>query len=773
MCEVGWKDKQRLEKGEHEDLVDLCDRVKAYIAAKEMPPGIQIQEFRDLSLLVNERLQLILKNGAMGLLLVLLTLALFLEWRIAFWVASGIAFSIIGAVALLYAVGGTINMLTLFGFLMTTGIIVDDAIVVGENFFNHKEDGGTGEEIAERSMKEIGGPVLAMVNTTLVAFLPLFFVTGLMGEFIRIIPSVVLCALVLSLFESLFILPSHLAHHSGREPSGFLAVVQFCFFPFIWISRRAQPIVNRGLNSIASGLLLPFLRFCLQHRYAVSIFFLSLLILLFGMIPAGIIKTSLFPRPDTEFHQARIEFERGTPIDVTARAARLVREAYIAAGLELEAKGDVNPTEEQFVEVGREGAHVASVQVKLKSIEEGRSITGQDFVDLWRSKIPDIPNLLSLQYTAQAGGPPSVPVEIWLTSAYNDELLEAEQATLDYLSQIEGTVDVRSDNIPGALTLEVTLKPGFRNSPSAEAEIIRTLANNYQGIKVDTFYRGDNEVKMWVRSALRDRRSLAELRQTQLPSGLRIDQIAQLNLTREEAEIRRVDGERTITISSDIDRSRGANAAEIRSKMEQDWLWQIAQRYPTVRWQHSGESKEGGEAIDSMLQAYIPALFAIYLILATVFRSYTQPLIIMFAIPFAFVGAVVGHFVMDIPVNLLSLFGIVGLTGIAVNDSLVLIDCINSEREKNGKQLLDALQTASRRRLRPILLTSLTTIAGMSPILFETSFQAQFLIPMVTSIVFGIGAATILILVLIPVCYAILADILEIAATFSPRGRKS
>ncbi|MCB1135980.1 MAG: efflux RND transporter permease subunit, partial [Chlamydiia bacterium] len=419
-------------------------------------------------------------------------------------------------------------------------------------------------------------------------------------------------------------------------------------------------------------------KFCLYYRYAVAVLFGSVLVLLLGLIPAGVIKTALFPRPDTEFHQVKLEFERGTPIAVTAAAATAIHEAYVEAGEFFGKRDGVNPTADEFLEIGGKGSNIGTLQIRLKSLDEGRRVTGQAFVDKWRSLIPPIPNLLSLDFSAQAGGPPSKSIEVWLTSAKREELKQCESALLSYLKSVDGTVDVSSDDKPGALTLEVTLKDEYRNLSHAESDVIQTLAHAYQGIKVDTFYRGDNEVKIWVRNALADRRTLADLKQLQLNSGIRIEQIANLNLTREEAEIRRIDGERTITVSSDVELSAGANSAEIRNKVERDFLSQIPQRFPHVRWQHSGESKEGNEAIDSVFTAFIPALFCIYLLLATVFKSYFQPLIIMFAIPFAFVGAVLGHLVMEIPINLLSLFGIVALTGIAVNDSLVLIDTINA-----------------------------------------------------------------------------------------------
>lgn len=746
-----------VEPTENEDIIDLCDGVRKYAEEIVLPHGLQTIAFADLSVFVRERLNLILRNGAMGLVLVLIVLSLFLEWRVAFWTAMGIAFSLVGACALLWAFGGTLNMLTLFGFLMTTGLIVDDAVVVGEAFFHRLQHGQPAKEAAMSAMDEVGYPVLAMVMTTLTAFLPLLAVSGLMGKFIRIIPSVIMAALVLSLLEALFILPSHLAHHCGQVMSGFLRLVRLILLPFIIAAGLIRPMVSNGLDWATKNILLPAVSFSVKHRYASLITFLGIIIFLVGLIPAGIIKTALFPRPDSETHALTIEFDKGTPITITERAMRKVVDAMNRTGKHFEERDGVMPIKEYFLEIGSQLPNKASLTVQLHSTEQGRLVTGQQFVDSWRQSIPDIPDLVSIEFQSVSAGPPSKPIVVWLTSRNQDALEDAEAMTIDYLNSIEGVVDVTTNNRPGALTVEVNLKPEFANLPITEEELLSTLAYTYQGFKVDTFYRGDNEIKTYVRAAPADRVGISQLKDLRLSNGMTVGQVADLRLTRAEAVINRINGERTTIISGDVDISSGANAMDIRKKLEDEFLKRLPQRIPEVRWAYSGESRDGSEAIESMLQGYYPALLIIYLILATIFRSYVQPLVIMIAIPFGFVGALVGHIVMDLPFNLMSGFGVVALTGIAVNDSLVLIDCINNAI-RDGSTIDEALLKGSARRVRPILLTSLTTVAGMGPILFETSFQAQFLIPMVTSIVFGILVSTILILLFIPVGYSITLD---------------
>lgn len=751
-----------IEPSENDDIIDLCDRVRAYVDEITLPHGIKAVAINDLSIFVRERLALILRNGAMGLVLVLVVLSLFLEWRVAFWTAAGIAFSLIGASALLYLFGGTINMLTLFGFLMTTGLIVDDAVVVGESFYHRKQKGFKASDAALAAMDEVAYPVLAMVATTLVAFCPLLFVSGLMGKFIEIIPSVIMAALLLSLLEALLILPSHLAHHCGEKTTALFRVINTLLHPVILAARLLRPIIDQGLSVGTKRFLIPLVHFAVQFRYASLTFFFTILIFLIGLIPAGLIKTALFPRPDAEQHALSIEFDKGTPIRTTEAAMRILIDALLQTAAYYEQEEGASPIREYFMEIGSSLPNKASLMIELSSAETGRRVSGQEFIDAFRNRIPPIPNLVSLEFLSQSAGPPSKPIVIWLTSRESELLEEAERETMEYLRSIEGVVDITTNNRPGALTVEVNLKPEFRNLPISEEELLTTLTYTYQGFKIDTFYRGDNEVKTYLRASPSDRVTLDQMKELRLSNGMTVGQVAELRLTRDPSVINRINGDRTTVISADVNLSAGANAADIRQKLQKDFLDSLPKRFPEVRWTYAGESREGGESIDTLLNAYSPALLVIYLILATIFRSYIQPLVIMVAIPFSFVGALIGHLVMGLPFNLMSGFGIVALTGIAVNDSLVLIDCINNTIRR-GRPLLPSLLIGCKRRVRPILLTSLTTVAGMAPILFETSFQAQFLIPMVTSIVFGISISTLLILVFIPVGYTIVLDCCQLS----------
>ncbi len=742
----------------NDDIIDLCNRVREYSEQLSLPAGIEVHPLHDISIFVKERLNLIIKNGVMGLFLVIIVLSLFLEWQTALWTTIGITFSLIGALAFLYVGGESLNMISLFAFLMTMGIIVDDAIVIGESFFHKRQKGHNSTDAAHLALDEVYSPVIAMMSSTIIAFIPLLFVSGIIGKFIFVLPIVVITALSLSLFEALFILPVHLAHHSGDKITPFMRYVELCLRPLFFLTNLCKPFMQRVMEKSTDLLTLRAIPYFVHHRYATALTFLALLIFLFGLIPAGIIKTSFFPEIDSDFHTVEIEFERGTPLSMTEKAVGTVVRALLETGESFKEKSGINPINEYFLEIGSEGPHKAKLVVELISYDKGREISGTEFRDHWRRNLPSLRNVTSLQFSSSRGGPGSKPIEIVLSSNNSKALQRAEKATLSYLASVEGVVDIRSSNVSGAPTLQIKLKDSLNNDPINEASLITRIANLYSGIKIDTFYRSDSEVKVYLRGALDDRTSLLQLKNLQLENGMRVGQVANIQMIKEAGEIKRINNQRTLQLYANIDLSSGANAVDLRKQIENEFLNnELKKTEPEVHWSHSGEAKEGSETSSSMIRGYIPALMAIYLILATIFGSYLQPLIIMVAIPFSFVGALIGHIIMDIPFSLMSTFGIVGLTGIAVNDSLVLIDKINTTI-RGGSSLESAVIEATRRRFRPILLTSLTTMVSMSPVLFETSFQAQFLIPMVTSIVFGIGIATILILVLIPVGYTILND---------------
>jgi hydrophobic/amphiphilic exporter-1 (mainly G- bacteria), HAE1 family len=747
----------------NDDVISLCGDIHDFASKVSLPKDIQVSPIHDISVFIRDRLSLIIKNGLIGLVLVITVLSLFLEWKTAFWSALGIGFSLIGTLGFLYLGGQSVNMISLFAFLMTMGVIVDDAIVIAESFFHKRQEGLSAYDAALAALKEVSWPVIAMMSTTIVAFIPLLFVDGVMGKFIYVMPVVVIIALILSLFEALFILPSHLAHHSGETDSIFITVIGFLLYPLIYVTGAIRPIINDVLNIFVHAILRGTLRFCLYHRYAVSVFFLGFLVLLFGTMPMGILKTEVFPSADADFHVAELVFDRGTPIDIMQESTHKVSKALQEASHALTKKNNkIPPLNEFFTDIGGGQRNKALIVAELVAADNGRIISGQEFLDTWRKRVPLLPEVSSITFDSARAGPPAKPLEVDLYSDDHEALERAKSAAIKFIATMPGLVDIHSSDILGAHTFNVAMKPEYNNLGIKESDVIMALMHVYQGIKVDTFYRNENEIKIYVRAAKEDREALYQLKNIHMKNGLTIGQVADIEPTRSPGEIKRRNTNRTITVYANIDRSTHTNAVEIRERIEKEFLTTtLKEEEPNVSWSYSGEAKEGVKAFLSIFKGYIPALFVIYLILATIFRSYLQPMIIMIAIPFSFIGAILGHLIMGIPFSIMSGFGIVALTGIAVNDSLVLIDCIN-KYVKEKKSLSRALTDAVNRRIRPILLTSLTTMAGMAPVMLERSFQAQFLIPMVVSIVFGVAFSSMLILILIPVGYYIVQDVLGV-----------
>ncbi len=744
-----------IDQADNEDSISLCEKVRHYSKTANLAQGIKLRYFLDHSSFIQDRLNLIKKNGFTGLLLVVMILSLFLEWKIAFWVAAGIAFSLIGSLAIMLQAGATINMISLFGFLLTLGIIVDDAIVVGESFFSQIEKGKKAIDAALATIDEVFWPVFAMMLTTISAFIPLLYLEGMMGKFISALPFVVIAALVLSLFESLFILPIHLAHHCGKTASSFMRLVHFILYPWISLAERGQKKLSKVLDQLSTQALRPLLSFCLDNSLASIIFLLSLSILILGLLPAGIVGVSFFPEIDVDFEIAKIEFEEEADLSAREAVASQIGAALMRADKKVQAQEGQKIVKNFFL-WSKEGvdSHKAEMLVELFGAQEGRKMSSQDFRTYWREEIPSLPGLVNLSFQSGRGGPQAAPIEIDLSSENAQELQQAEEEIIRSLDAVSGVVDIQTSNRKGNRELSLEVKDSFKNLVS-EKELLDATQSIYQGSVIDRFYRHGDEVRVIVRAPLDERRQLETIENFKLANGFSLGQLAKFSLKRGVAEVKRINGQRTLTISAELDKRYKTSASDLRQSLREKSLAKLHKYYPTVSWSFGGEAKEGSDTVKSMLKNFLPAILTIYFILATVFKSYTQPFIIMIAIPFSFLGAIIGHFILGFSFNLMSGFGIIALTGVAVNDSLVLIDCIN--KNLKSMPLKEALIDASQRRMRPILLTSITTVVGMTPVLFESSAQAKFLIPMVTSLVFGISFATLLILILIPVCYKVIA----------------
>lgn len=757
-----------------EDLLQIAEQVHEFVAAKELPSGYQLETWGDRSIDVEDRLNMLIDNGVMGLCLVFLVLALFLELKLAFWVAMGIPISMLGAGSLLLVGDQTLNMLSMFAFLMALGIIVDDAIVVGENIYAHREMGKGFVRAAIEGTAEVVPSVMASVTTTIIAFGPLLFVSGIMGKFISVLPFAVIAMLILSLLESIFILPCHLAHREGY----FFVILKAILYPlkpvalfFRWLNQN----MTAALDWFIQTVYLTLLRVSLNNTGIVLGAAVAILLVMVGFVRAGIVPFTIFPKLDTKVVQAKLIFPDGTPASVTDQATRDVEASLWEVNDQL--KQEFN-TDQDFIVVSyrrvgsmpsnegpgsaganeSSGGHLGMVEVELLPPEQ-RNVSSEEILKRWRAACPEFPGLESSSFAAEQIGPAGTPIEFkLLASTEQFEALEAAvERCKEKLGTFPGVFDIEDDSRPGKWEYQFRLKDRASSLGLTNTDLAETIRASYYGEEVMRLQRGRHEVKLMVRYPKEDRKSLARFDNIRVRTNdgaeRPLTEVAEITVKRGYSEINRIDQKRSITISADLDENK-ANASEIVGTLKSDFMPELLSEFPgvSVRWE--GQQEQTEESLTSLLMGTVVALLLMYILLTFEFTSYFQPLLILAIIPFGIVGAILGHAVMGLPLTLFSFFGLVALTGVVVNDSIVLIDFIN-HRIRDGFPIQEALLDAGRRRFRPVLLTSLTTLAGLFPILMETSFQAQILIPMATSLSFGLLLATILVLVLVPVFYQI------------------
>ncbi len=790
-----------------EDLLKITDEVHAYVAEKKLPPGYELVTWQDRSVEVRDRLELLAKNGAQGLVLVVLMLALFLEIRLAFWVAVGIPISLLGTCAALYFGGHTLNMLTTFTFVMALGIVVDDAIVVGENIYTHRQLGKSFLQAAIDGASEVAPSVAASVATTIIAFMPLLFVSGVMGKFIAVMPVAMIAILLFSLFESIFVLPCHLTHNKAHAEDGLVGAAQrlrarlspvlswtvgtvavgvawllteitaplrLCERLFNWLNRKTNTITD----VVADRYYVPLLDASLRRPSVAVSLGISLLLVAAGLWRGQIVPFNIFPKLDSNTIEVSVIFPDGTPAAITDQATRRIEQAireideqYAAQGepilrLTRRSVGYVNAQGGAGMEMQSDGSHLGSVTAELRDTTE-RTIDSQQILAKWRELVGDVSGAESLKFTSGDTGPGGTPIEFKLL-APRENLADLEQAVEEAkarLGTIPGVFDISDDSRPGKWEFQLRVKPEAQAMGVPLQQIAETVRASYYGEEVMRLQRDRHEVKLMVRYPREDRRSMAELEQIRVRTADGAErplmELADILVDRSYSEINRVDQLRSVTISADLDESK-ANARQIVADLQATFMPQLLEKYPavTVRWE--GQQEQTTESLQSLMIGLGIALVAMFALLTLEFTSYFQPLLIMGIIPFGIVGAVFGHAIMGLPLTLFSLFGLVTLTGVVVNDSIVLIDFINRHVQE-GVPLETALRDAGRRRMRPIFLTSVTTIAGLLPLLFETSFQAQILIPMAVSISFGLMLSTILVLFLVPTFYLLYARLIGIS----------
>jgi len=737
----------------NQSVLEIAKNIRNYIDKSKLPNGLEISIWQDRSEYFQSRLSLLMRNAVTGLLLVFGILVLFLRVRLALWVTLGIPISFMGALWLLPNVGGSINMISMFAFILVLGIVVDDAIIIGESIYAEHGKGHYGLDGAIRGVKKVATPVIFAVLTSIVAFAPILFLPGPEGRLWSVIPVVVIATLFFSLLESLFILPAHLS--TIKTPV-----------------KKSNNTISKILQGFTEWLenfiehrYRPFIEFAIQWRYATSALFVSLFIIFISLVAGGWLSMVFFPKVEGDFAYATVSFAQGSPIDKVERAVELISDNALLLKAELKSETNENEITSIKTVVGAhpsgsrsKGSHLGEVSMELGHAEL-RHYSAEEIMHRWRERVGEIPGVTELKYESslRKHGP---GITLELSGKNLDQLHNATKALRLELKQYSGLYGIHDSFDSGKREIKLKLKPKALNLKINTSDLARQVRQAFYGEEIQRIQRGRDDVKVFVRYPKNDRKSLYSLERMHIrldDGGLvPLLDIADLTYSTSPSVIKRFDRKRIVTVSAFIDESI-TSSGKVMGDLKPQFLNKLHKNYDGVKWSLSGRQKSKNELITNMINGFIIALVAIYILMAIPFQSYTQPLMVMSAIPFGLIGALIGHMILGLEISLLSLCGMIAVAGVVVNDNLVLVDSINRLRAE-GVKLTDAIRDAGAERFRPIILTSLTTFAGLTPLMLERSVQAQFLIPMAVSLAFGVMFATMVTLVLIPVSYHILDD---------------
>jgi len=738
----------------NQNILDIANEIKHYVVKKQarLPNGVHLNIWQDKSEYFKGRMWLLTKNAISGLILVFLILVLFLRLRLAFWVSLGIPVSFMGALWMLPQLDGSINMISMFGFILVLGIVVDDAIVVGENIHTFHQKGLPGLAGAIAGAQDVAKPVIFAVLTSVVAFMPILFLPGAEGRLWKVIPEVVILTLLFSLWECMFVLPAHLAgiNESVRRDNPF---------------SRFQQRFTRWLDKFIIEVYRPFLEKALAWRYLTLTFFVSLFLVFIMVVAAGWLHLLFFPKVEGDIAIASVRFPQGTPVGVTEKAIKQLEDSAQKLKHQLHTDdGDqiLNVVSTLGVQAmsrsGKQGSHVAEVAVEMAP-SETRQNSSSEIIQKWRELTGEVQGATQVRFQASLrNSGPGINLQLY---GHNlDRLAVAAEALKQELKNYPGLYDIQDTFETGKREIQIRLKPQAHVLGVDSRQLARQIRQAFYGEEVQRLQRGRDEVKVFLRFPEKQRHSLYALENMNIRladnTEIPVKQIADLYTTSGPAEIQRVDRKRIIGVSAEVDESR-AVAGQVMQDLKQRFLNELETRYPGIRWEKAGSQKDQDELIRAMEIGFILALFGIYMLMAIPFKSYVQPLMVMSAIPFGLIGAILGHLLLGLDISLLSLSGMIAVAGVVVNDNLVLVDYINRKIEQ-GVPMAKAIRDAGVARFRPIILTSLTTFAGLTPLMLERSVQAQFLIPMAVSLAFGVMFATAVTLVLVPASYHILGD---------------
>ena len=745
---------------------EVAEVVKKYIMEKEsaLPDGISITPWDDKTIVLKDRIDLLVKNAIMGFILVLIALALFLDARLAFWVASGIVISFLGAFTVMIYTGTSINVISLFAFILVLGIVVDDAIVIGENVFSERESGIPPENASKKGTLRVAVPVVFAVLTTVAAFAPLLFLDGSIGRVMSNVPLVVIAVILFSLIESLFILPAHLA--SVKNNPGVCAS---------WLCRLSR-FSGAKLQKFVEKKFTPFLKTAVKNRYTTIALNIFLFFISIGLLTSGIVGFEFFPTIESDNMISLIEMPPGSSIEQTERIVKRIEEASIELIDEYEkkypelkdilVKNTFTIIGEQPATAGGPGGKAAlfadpakaQISIELISSEE-RPFSTTEMVNRWRELSGSLPEARSATFQANLFSSGN-PIEVELAGDDKEELSGAVAKVEEILKEYKGVFDIKNSLEEGKEELKMRLKPSASTLGLTTGELAMQVREAYFGNEALRIQRGKDEVRVMIRYSENIRRSVTDIEnmriRTRNGDEVPFRDVAVVETGRGYSSIRRANRTRIATVTADVDDEK-ASANEINRDLAKRIEKEVLPLFTETSYSFEGAQREQQKSLGSLVIGYAIALLLIYILLAIPFKSYFQPVIIMSAIPFGLIGAILGHFLLGWNMTIMSLIGVVALSGVVVNDSLVLVDFVNELVREKNVPVVRAVFEAAAGRVRPILLTSVTTFVGLLPMIFETSLQAQFLIPMAISLGFGVVYSTVTTLILVP-CFVMVTD---------------
>ena len=703
--------------------------------------------------MVQDRLDMLMRNGAQGLLLVFLVLWLFFSFRYSFWVTMGLPVAFLGALFLLPAVGITINMISMVGLLIGVGLLMDDAIVIAENIAARMAKGESPIDAAVAGVRQVLPGIMSSFATTLMVFGSLVFITGEIGQILRVMPVVLILVISVSLMEAFWVLPNHLAHSLGHMKQTGPSQFRLGF--------------ERHFDAFRESVFGPLLDWAVEYRY-LTIGIAAFLVLLALAMPAGgKLKFVGFPDLDGDVVEARVLLPQGTPLGRTEEVIAHIEAALVKVNEKFKPR---QPRAQDLVrnvtviygsnpDAFESGAHVARVVADLLGAES-RDAPLLEVRNTWREAVGDLPDVIAIKYTEPSIGPGGRAIDLRLLGGDLSELKAASRELREWLQTYAGVQDLSDDLRPGKREYRLRLKPSAGVLGVDARMVADQVRGAFQGIKVDEFPLRSETYEVNLRVAARDRAGPADLDNFTIIGRdgalIPLSVVAKVEETRGWARIHRIDGQRAVTIQGDVDRSV-VNAQELVALAEAEFIPGLLERFPGIEFELQGESQESAKTGKSIVRNVVLGLVGVYMLLALQFRGYLPPVTVMLVIPTALIGVIFGHMALGLDLTMPSIVGMASLFGVVVNDSILLVVFIREARE-SGVSAHTAACQAGRARFRPILLTSITTIAGLTPLLLEQSLQAQILIPLAASLAFGLASATVAVLFIVPATYSILDD---------------